>query len=156
MSRSNARYQSELISPLGEDGRRKLEPCRAELLNPEIDWETTWKMPSQTSLDSVETSFIWRMLHYILPTPTRLYHMKIKGTETPHCQLCNEDIRVDLNHFLIICSFNPEVSTWVLRELQDEVTGLIANQVVHLDLGVLDDQLKLPFVWVISNTLFLV
>ena len=141
---------------VGEDGRRKLKPCRTELLNPDVDWETIWKLSTQPGLDSMETSFIWRMLHNILPTPARLHHMKIKGTNTPHCQLCSENIPADLTHCLITCSFNTEVSTWLMKKLQDQVPGLLARQVVLLDLGVLNDQLKLPLVWVIANTLSVV
>ena len=43
-----------------------------------------------------------------------------------------------------------------MKKLQDQVPGLLARQVVLLDLGVLNDQLKLPLVWVVANTLSVV
>ena len=47
---------------------RMYTPSRAELLSPNMDWENTWRLARLKGLTSEQTSFLWRLLHQLLPT----------------------------------------------------------------------------------------
>ena len=137
---------------MADDGRRRLKPCRTELNNPDVNWGYVWELASQPGLDSTETSFLWRMLHNLLPTPARLFHMQIRNTTSPNCQLCDQSLRGDLFHCLLTCSFNSEVSSWLLNKIRGYVPELQTRRVVLLDFGQVDDSLGFSLVWLIANT----
>ena len=82
--------------------------------------------------NSMETTFLIGMIHNLLPAPARLHHMKAKGTETPHCQLCDSILLADLTHCLVNCLFNIELLAWLVIKPEHQVPGLLGNQVVHL------------------------
>ena len=148
--------ENKITMEVGDDGKRRLKPCRSEPNNPEVNWSSVWELASQPGLDSLETSFLWRMLHNLLPSPARLFHMQIRNSTTPNCQLCNQNIRGDLHHCLITCSYNYEVSSWLMSKIRGFVPGLPTRRVVLLDLGQLDDRHRFPMVWLVANTLALV
>ena len=79
--------ENKIIMESEADGPRKLKPCRAELSNLTIDWDYTWTLASMKGLDSKETTFLWRMLHNLLPTQARLFHLKMKNAPNANCQL---------------------------------------------------------------------
>ena len=138
-----------------EDGSRRLIPCRAELRNPEIDWETTWKSANMRGLNSSEQEFLWKMLHNLLPTRARLFRLQMQNIPNDKCDLCNASETADLTHTLITCSYNSEVANWLMRALLLHVPTLQPKQVVLLQLGDVQDSLHLPLVWLIANTLAL-
>ena len=96
------------------------------------------------------------MLHNVLPTQARLFHLRMKNAPNPNCQLCDAIGPADLTHSLITCPYNTDVSVWLMRMLQIHLPHLQPHQVVLLDLGQLEESLQLPLVWLIANTLSLV
>ena len=96
------------------------------------------------------------MLHNLLPTQARLFHLKIKNTPHPNCLLCDKSEPANLTHCLVTCPFNFDVSTWLMSVLHVHLPHLQPHQVVLLDMGHLEESLCLPLVWLISNTLSLV
>ena len=116
--------ENKITMEVADDGRRRLKPCRTELNNPDVNWGYVWELASQPGLDSTETSFLWRMLHNLLPTPARLFHMQIRNTTSPNCQLCDQSLRGDLFHCLLTGSFNSEVSSWLLNKIRGYVPEL--------------------------------
>ena len=59
---------------------------RAELASPETDWEKNWRLARIKGLGSEATSFLWKMLHNILPTEQRL--ARILPNSIPACKFC--------------------------------------------------------------------
>ena len=107
-------------------------------------------------LNPAEKSFLWKMINNLLPTQSRLFRLKIKNTLSPLCSRCDRGENDDLIHALITCNLNSETSTWLMTILQNYISALQPRQVVLLDLGPLDESLRLPLVWLISSTLSLV
>ena len=135
------------------NGTRNLKPCKGEMRHPEVDWPATWTLSNMKGLNPTEKTFLGRMLHNLLPTQARLFHLKIKNILHPNCLLCDRPEPADLSHSLLTCPFNMEVYTWLIGILQTHIPQL--QQVVLLHLGPLDEDLCLPLVWLISNTLSL-
>ena len=138
------------------DGRRAMKPCRIEIKNPTVDWSQSWLLANMKGLNPTEKTFLWRMMHNLLPTQARLFHMKMKNTPHPNCLLCNRPEPADLVHSLLTCPSNKEVYSWLMKILHTHTPLLQPEQVVLLDLGPLDESLHLPLVWLISNTLSIV
>ena len=70
---------SEMIDELP----RQLIPCHVERLSPLIDWENTWRLARKTGLGPKYTSFLYKLLHDILPMRVRLN--RIKSTNSSLC-----------------------------------------------------------------------
>ena len=138
------------------NGRRALKLCRVERTNPAVDWPNTWHLANLKGLNPTEKTFLWRMLHNILPTQARLFHLRIRNTPTPNCLLCDRAEPADLTHSLLTCPVNAEVYRWLMRVLHHHIPHLQPEQVVLLDVGPLDETLCLPIVWLIGNTLSLI
>ena len=64
--------ENKILMKLEDDGKRSLKPCRAEVNNPHVDWDYSWKLANLKGLSSTEQTFLWKMLHNLLPTPARL------------------------------------------------------------------------------------
>ena len=77
----------------------------------------------------------------------------MKNTPNQNCLLCTKNEIGNLTHTLLTCEFNMEVSTWLLDTIRVYVPHVQPKQVVHLNLGNMDDSLQLPIVWLITNTL---
>ena len=138
------------------EGRRVLKPSKVENRNPDVDWPNTWSLINMKGLNPTEKSFLWKMINNLLPTQSRLFRLKIKDTLSPLCSRCDRGESDDLIHALITCDLNTEISTWLMTILQNHISTLQPRQVVLLDLGPLDESLRLPLVWLISSTLSLV
>ena len=69
-----------LKSPANESSPSTLIPCRVERLHPATDWPTTWSLARTRGLGSELTTFIFRLLHQLLPTKDRVSKF---GLNTP-------------------------------------------------------------------------
>lgn len=148
--------ENKVLMQIDENGRSKLRPCRTEVNNPEADWESIWKLANIQGLDSAGQTFLWRMVHNLLPTQARLFRLKMRNAPTHNCHLCEAIEPADNIHSLLTCSFSSEVSNWLMTLLHVHLPDVQPKQVVLLDLGAVDESLELPLVWLIANTLSLV
>ena len=55
-----------------DSGEFILKKCRAELKHPDNDWDTSWVLARLKGLESSQISFLWKMLHNLLPTQSRI------------------------------------------------------------------------------------
>ena len=133
------------------NGFRFDKRCRIESAYPDIDWERTWSLASLPGLESCDYTFLWRMIHDILPTQDRLQRI-LRNVNSPNCTLCQLEQICNLAHALFSCSHNSEVGSWLLRVLGHHLPNLVPQQVILLDLN-LDEDLRLPIVWLIAKTL---
>ena len=46
--------------------------CRAEVASPNTDWEISWRRARLKGLGTEAASFLWKLLHRLLPTEERL------------------------------------------------------------------------------------
>ena len=56
------------VTMVETDVIRHLVPCRAEVKNPEFDWDSAWSRARLHGLGSELTSFLFKVLHDLLPT----------------------------------------------------------------------------------------
>ena len=61
-------------------------PCRVELLHPTTNWEVTWRRSRLSGLGSELASFLFRLLHDLLPTRER--QGRIYQATANTCRLC--------------------------------------------------------------------
>ena len=148
-----ALLENNITMATSDKGIRTLKPCKAELVHPEIDWEATWKLAVLPGLSSEDQTFLWRMLHNLLPTQERLNRMKLPNAPTPNCNQCDSTASDQLHHALVTCPQNKDVADWLLLHLQRHVPALNPKQLVLLDFGHLKEELELPFVWLVSQVL---
>ena len=64
---------------------RELIPCRAENKGPEIDWKTVWHRARLPGLGHVLVSFLFKVMHDLLPTQERV--SRTNPTVTATCKI---------------------------------------------------------------------
>jgi hypothetical protein len=134
------------VTMVETDVSRHLIPCRAEVKNPEFDWDTTWSRVRLHGLGAELISFLFKVLHDLLPTQERI--ARTSSAVNGDCRLCVSDVREDLVHALISCPSNQGIGQAVLGCLPVE-TGVQYQHELRLQLGleVLDE---LPVVWFLA------
>ena len=82
--------------------------CRVERASPLTDWERSWRLARLPGLGPENVSFLFKMLHDLLPTQERVARTKPRAS--PACQLpgCNSGIE-NRAHALIFCEGNNGV-----------------------------------------------
>ena len=146
-----ALLENNITMQVDADGRSSLRPCKVEIANPRVDWAQTWQLASLRDLSSEDQTFLWRMLHDILPTQSRLHRLGMRNAPTPNCLRCDSLVPESLSHALVTCQKNSEVTAWLLPIVHQHLPGLQPQQLVQLDLGTMDESMRFPIVWLISN-----
>ena len=73
-------------------------PCSIELKHPEVDWDRSWSLAVTPGLSSKRLTFLWRMVHDLLPTQARLFRLHIPNILSEDCSHCNQDFVGNLTH----------------------------------------------------------
>ena len=130
------------------DGDESLHliPCRTEVRNPGFDWESTWSKARMSGLGSELISFLFKVLHDLLPTQERI--ARTNPAVNGDCKLCIHNVKEDLVHALFRCPGNHGIVQSVLDCLP-LLTGVQDQDVLHLQID-LEDQLQLPVVFVLA------
>ena len=130
----------------GGDQSGQLIPCRVETKYPENDWESIWSRSRLQGLGPELVSFLFKLLHDLLPTQERL--SRTSPAVNGICQLCAANVQEDLRHALIRCPANNGIGEAVLLCLpfQNGVQDINVMQ-LHLDL---ESSLELPVVWFLA------
>ena len=129
-----------------------LIPSRIETKIKDCRWEITWKLSCLPGLPSIFSSFLWRMIHDLLPTEKRLHRIGVSGGNGGICQLCSINEQGDLLHSLFLCDFNAEAGNFVLQVNRKAVPSLHPKQILILDFDV-DENLRLPIVYIVACSL---
>ena len=127
-------------------------PCRAEFKHQELDWNRTWSFSVTSGLPSSFLTFLWRMLHDLLPCQTRLFRLKMPNVNSDICTMCDLNVLGDLTHSLMMCPYNGEAGQFLLDQLHQVLPSLLPSQVVLLDLDVAQD-MQLPLVLITASIL---
>ena len=129
-----------------------LRPCRAEVKHPEIEWERVWKMAVTPGLPSQYLTFLWKMLHDLLPSQERLFRLKMPNVVSGNCTHCDQNVPGNLTHSLLLCPYNDEAGNFLLDVLHQHLPNLLPQQVVLLDLDA-DEELHLPLLYITAAVL---
>ena len=136
---------------VNDNGVQVPRTCRIESKYPLLDWEQTWNLAVTPGLPSDQTTFLWQMLHDILPTRERLFRLSMPDISSPTCDLCTMEAEDNIQHALLQCSFNS-ANSLILRTIQTILPNAQPSQVVLLQLPVEED-LRLPITFLISSCL---
>ena len=136
-----------------EDNRRVWSPIKCELNFPDIVWDKTWELAQLRGLDSHLSSFLFKLLHNILPTASRLHRLNQK--QTPACSMCPSGSDEDRVHALLECSYNGEVNDWIAHFTHMTVPSCNASDIVNLNLHITEPMI-FPLIWSLSLVLSLV
>ena len=130
----------------------ELRPCRIERKHSELDWGRSWSLAVTPGLSSKHYSFLWRMVHDLLPTQARLFRLHMPNIESEVCSHCDLNVAGDLPHSIIVCPYNDNAGQYLLEKLHVYIPNLLPQQVVLLDIDV-DADLHLPLLFLISSVL---
>ena len=78
-------------------------------------------------------SFLWKMLHCILPTQDRLHRMKMPNASSPLCVQCTAGKLDDIEHALLRCSKIKPGAEFLLKTLKSEIPDLTLERIKYLD-----------------------
>ena len=131
------------------EGILQLKTCRVERLFPLNDWETTWKRCRLPSLGPNLSSFLFLVVHELLPTQARL--SKADPSLNGICRMCTENVIDDLQHSLIQCDFNYGIGKKIIQcasqsKAQTHLSIMKLNFITQQD-NVLPVLLILAIVW---------
>jgi hypothetical protein len=120
-----------LMNTGDNDTTQELLPVRVELLNPNLDWPSIWKLPRSKGLNSDQSAFLFKILHQLLPTQDRINRI----TNDPGiCKICHAE-NEDLYHALYSCPSNNGAASLLLSFAQTTVPGLSPQAMLRLDFG---------------------
>ena len=58
-----------------QEGRTEIIPCKVEERNPEVFWSESYRISRLKGLSPDSKSFLFRMIHSLLPSKERLHHL---------------------------------------------------------------------------------
>ena len=119
-----------------------------------MPWSTIWSRSFLPGLDSEVSSFLFKMLNDLLTTQVRLHRVLTNKTSF-NCTLCDMEMKGDLLHTLIYCSYNLGSGEWLLRCLSTLLPQLQPRQVLTLDFNTdLQGEQNLAVTWLVANVLY--
>ena len=131
---------------------RQFTPSRAELTWPENDWDSTWKLARLKGLAPEVKTFLWRLLHNLLPTQERVSRITSTNATSPLCKLCQDELVEDQLHAFFSCKANNTASSALINSITSLVPQITTRQILLLDFS-LDEMLEFPVVWTVGNFL---
>ena len=129
-----------------ENGQRSYIGCRIELGSPNVDWETSWRLARLPGLGSELTSFLFKLLHQILPTQERVARTSPTISSCSKVSNCPGDMVEDLPHALVHCSGNLGVGNMIIQRSLTISPGKTVDELLQLDFKV-EEENEFPLVW---------
>ena len=123
---------------------------RAELAAPNTDWELTWRLARLNGLGSEATSFLWKLLHRILPSEERT--ARILPNSSPNCRQCPTPTSGSLEHSFFNCVSTQRVGSSLLSAVRHHVPVLTPSGLLRLEFGEQGEK-EMPLVWITGQTL---
>ena len=139
--------ENNITMETGPEGVKTFTRCRVELASPGADWENCWRLGRLPGLGAELRSFLFKLLHQILPTQERV--SRTNPAITPMCKLasCRDEAVVDdLPHALVHCCANNGVGLKIVAGARSLIPGLSVEYLLQLNFGVEEDK-ELAIVW---------
>ena len=115
------------------EGLSVLKPTRLEskLLN--VDWSESYRLIRLQGLDSVLSSFAFKIVHHLLPTQDRVKRLGLdQPSQNGFCQICRVEVET-LCHAFFECQNNLSSGKYLLTLTQKP--GLMYSSLVRLQFG---------------------
>ena len=103
-------------------------PCRVENLFPQNDWELSWKRCRTKGLSSEMISFNFKVLHKLLPVKNRIHEMS--PSSPAECSLCTLSCPETIDHALLECPFNDDVSSSLIKVVKNVFPDVSTNDIL--------------------------
>jgi hypothetical protein len=141
-----------LMSQPTENSPATLLPIRVETLSPENDWPEIWRLVRIHGLGSKLTSFLFKLLHCILPTQDRVLRLGVAAGDQPGlCQLCHGEVEDPL-HALFSCHLSQVAGLGLLGYAQKTVPNLSPEAAIKLEFsGTLTEKEELATVCLLAT-----
>ena len=123
---------------------------RSELASPGTDWELTWRRARLKGLGSEATSFLWKLLHRILPTEERV--ARILPNSSENCRHCPTPTQANLEHCFFNCENTRHVGRSLLAAIRVYDPAVTPAGLLRLEFAA-DESTEMPIVWVTAQTL---
>ena len=140
----------EEVTMVEGNGSMEYIKSRAELASPGTDWESSWRRARLKGLGSEATSFLWKLLHRLLPTEQRLARILPNSSEM--CKYCPTPTVGDLEHCFFACVKTKLVGRSLLSAVRQHDPSVTAAGLLRLEFQD-DGDNELPLVWVAAQTL---
>jgi hypothetical protein len=142
------RFLVEEVTMTGE--AQVLRPLRIESASPSIPWDRTWLLARQHMLGPDICSFLFKLLHQILPTAVRVG--RILPNQSPICSRCQTNTPETLEHAFFACPDSLASSQVLLQGLRKFIPNLSTTNLLNLNFDINEEQ-HFPLVW--STAVFL-
>ena len=141
--------ENNVLMEIKENNQREFIPIRCEIKMPDVNWDQSWSYTLLSGLESEQRSFLFRMLHNILPTKTRLF--RLHQTDSAVCSLCTSGASEDCIHAFLTCSYNTsDVNDWLIQMVNNTAPNSNMQDIVTLGFN-LDETVAFPLIWVLSH-----
>ena len=127
------------------DNTREFNQCKTEQANPTIDWKLTWHFVRLKGLGPDHTSFLWKLVHLLLPIKERLN--RLTPNTPPTCNLCNQNENEDMLHAFNTCTFNQGAGQILIEVLTEHLPQISMEKILRLEFGELTEAMEFPLVW---------
>ena len=136
----------EVTMDHGRPNASTLLPLSVELAHPSNQWDKTWSMARQSMLGPNLTTFLFKMLHQILPTADRV--ARILPNKSPYCTRCrgNNQVTETLEHAMFACEVSQPAGNVLLQGLKRIVPNMTPTKILTLDYDCQED-LSFPITW---------
>ena len=102
----------------------QLIPVRCELISPDTDWTSAWRLVRTRGLSSTLSSFLFKLLHLLLPIQARAQRLGADRYQAGgRCLQCGEE-NEDLQHCFFSCPANQLAGLATLGWAQTLAPGL--------------------------------
>ena len=108
-----------------------LIPVRAEISRPGQDWSATWAILKTRGLSSEDSSFLFKLLHQLLPTQDRINRITRESSVCKVCKAAPED----LVHAFFDCLPCKDASALLLSYVSLLVPGATPIDILTLNLA---------------------
>ena len=123
---------------------------RVELASPGTDWEESWRKARLKGLGPEVTSFLWKLLHKLLPSEQRL--ARILPNISDLCKYCPNPPPADLHHCFFECIKTQNVSRSLVGALRHHDPLVTTEGLLRLELRA-DGVKEAPLVWITAHSL---
>ena len=114
-----------------QEGRLELIPCKVEENYPEVCWAESYRISRLNGLSTGSKSFLFRLLHNLLPSKERLHHLSQEAS--PLC-LCNSGAHESYMHLFFQCETNAQAGQALLRCVKSYDSNLTEDKSLRLEL----------------------
>ena len=127
------------------DGTRELIPCKVEQTFPAVEWQSSWHLVRLKGLGAVQTSFLWKLVHRLLPVKERLH--RLSPNISPQCSLCTQNCVEDLIHSFDNCEFSQGAGQILVNVLRDHLPDITMEKILRLEFQGVHADKEFPLVW---------